>query len=98
LEKTNEIESVRFEWVDHEKISNDVNIKLKGAFKGESIGFIAQKLEEVLPVVVWTDEDGYKSVQYDIMVTLGIGALQEQQRRLESINTRIKYLKEKISG
>jgi len=92
------LESVKFEWIQHEKLLNDENIRFKNAYEGQSIGFIAQKLEQILPTVVWTDEEGYKTVQYDILVTIGIGAVQEQQRRLESINSRIKYLKEKISG
>ena len=68
------------------------------AFKGESIGVIAQQVEEVIPNLVFTDKDGYKSVQYDLMVTLGVGSVKEQQLRIESIFNRINNLKDKISG
>jgi hypothetical protein len=68
------------------------------AFKGESIGVIAQQVEEVIPDLVFTDKDGFKSVQYDLMVTLGVGSVKEQQIRIESIYNRIKNLKDKISG
>ena len=98
IEKLKNIESFRFEWVGHPKITNDPTIALPSAFTGESIGFIAQYLEEVLPEIVWTDEDGFKSVQYDLMVSLGMSAVKEQQNRIEQINNRIKLLKEKISG
>jgi hypothetical protein len=68
------------------------------AFKGKSIGVIAQQVEEVIPDLVFTDKDGFKSVQYDLMVTLGVGSVKEQQIRIESIYNRIKNLKDKISG
>jgi hypothetical protein len=48
--------------------------------------------------VVFTDTDGYKSVQYDLMVSLGVGSVKEQQIRIDSIYNRINILKEKISG
>jgi hypothetical protein len=48
--------------------------------------------------LVFTDDDGYKSVQYDLMVSLGVGSVKEQQLRIDSIYNRIKNLKEKIGG
>jgi hypothetical protein len=48
--------------------------------------------------LVFTDKDGYKSVQYDLMVTLGVGSVKEQQLIIESIFNRINNLKDKISG
>jgi hypothetical protein len=47
---------------------------------------------------VFTDEDGYKSVEYGAMVSLGIGSLQEQQKIIDSIYQRINKLKELIGG
>jgi hypothetical protein len=44
------------------------------------------------------DDDGYKSVRYDLMVSLGIGSVQEQQKRIDLIYKRINKLKELISG
>jgi hypothetical protein len=52
----------------------------------------------VVPDVVWTDEEGYKSVDYDSMVAFGIAAVKEQQIRIDAILNRIKLLKEKING
>jgi hypothetical protein len=48
--------------------------------------------------LVFTDKDGYKSVQYDLMVSVGVGAIKEQQVRIEKIQTKIKNLKDKIGG
>ena len=99
LEKTKQIEGVRFEWdSEHDKIKNNEHITSKRAFSGESIGFIAQELEKVIPELVFTDEDGFKSVQYGQLVSLGIGSIQEQQKRIDSILTRINKLKEIIGG
>ena len=95
IEMLSNIDSFRFEWLGHPKLNE---VSLISAFTGESIGFIAQYLEEVLPEVVWTDEDGYKSVSYDMMVSLGMNAVKEQQQRIQQINNRIKLLKDKISG
>jgi hypothetical protein len=92
------IQGVNFEWLEHDKIKNDPNIGTPYAFQGKSVGFIAQDLEKVVPDVVWTDEEGYKSVDYDSMVAFGIGALKEQQVRIDRILERIKLLKEKING
>jgi hypothetical protein len=48
--------------------------------------------------VVDTDALGYKSVDYNLLVSLGVGAVQEQQHRIESIYKRINILKDKISA
>jgi len=98
LDKVKGIESVRFDWVDHPKIKEDKFLTLPVAFTGSTIGVIAQQIEDIVPEVVWTDEDGYKSVEYGLMVSLGIGAVQEQQKRINKILEKIKFLKEKISG
>jgi hypothetical protein len=75
-----------------------MGIKFMSAFSGESIGFIAQDLEKVIPELVFTDDDGFKSVEYGQLVSLGIGSIQEQQRTIDSIYERINKLKEIIGG
>jgi len=99
LNITRNIEGVTFTWdYEHDKIKNNRSISAPDAFKGESIGVIAQQVEKVIPNIVFTDTDGYKSVQYDLMVSLGVGSVKEQQVRIESLYQRINKLKEKISG
>jgi hypothetical protein len=98
IDTVKKIQGVNFEWLDHEKIKNDPTIANPSAFKGKTVGFIAQDLEMVVPDVVWTDEEGYKSVDYDSMVAFGIAAVKEQQIRIDTILNRIKLLKEKING
>jgi hypothetical protein len=99
LHTTKQIQGVTFIWDDsHPKIKDNSSIAAKNAFIGKSIGVIAQEVEEIVPSVVFTDDDGYKSVNYGLMVSLGIGGVQEQQRRIESIYDKINKLKDKISG
>lgn len=58
-----------------------------------SIGFIAQEVEEVLPMMVHTadDEMGTKSVNYQNMVAILVEAIKEQQKQIDE-------LKEKLNG
>ena len=99
LQTTKQVTGVRFEWdSEHDKIKLNKSIVFQRAFSGESIGFIAQDLEKVVPEVVFTDEDGYKSVQYGQLVSLGVGSIQEQQKTIYSIYDRINKLKEIIGG
>ena len=95
LQKTEKIQGVMFEWDrEHTKIKDNGSIAFQEAFSGDSIGFIAQDLEEVVPEMVFTDDEGWKSVNYGQMVSLGIGGIQEQKIRVNSIYERINKLKQ----
>jgi hypothetical protein len=52
----------------------------------------------IVPELVFTDNDGYKSVEYGQLVSLGIGSIKEQQKNIDSIYIRINKLKEIIGG
>lgn len=69
---------------------------------GAQVGLIAQEVEKVVPEVVVTNADGYKSVDYAKLVPVLIEALkgQQQQRqedlkRIERLEAQIKQLIEK---
>jgi len=97
--KTKGIEGVSFVWnTEHSKIKDNKSIEVIEAFMGPSIGVIAQQIETIVPEVVFTDEDGFKSVEYGAMVSLGFGSIQEQQKIIDSIYQRINKLKDLISG
>jgi hypothetical protein len=99
LEKTINLESVKFNWdYNHPKLKHDNSIVMPEAFQGEAIGFIAQDVEKVVSDIVWTDDQGFKSIQYGIMVGLGVGSIQEQQKRINSIYSRINKLNKIIGG
>ena len=101
--KIEEIRGVYFEW-NKDYVQNT----FKGSdyeslfdnryFNNRSLGFIAQELEKTVPEVVWTSADGHKSVEYGIMVSIAVGAVKEQQTRIDNIYQRINRLKSLVSG
>jgi hypothetical protein len=94
-ERTKLVRGVSFEWeTEHPKIKNHSAIVFKEAFSGKSYGFIAQEVEEIVPEVVDTDDEGYKSMHYGPLVSLGLANLQINQRRINSIYDRINKLTE----
>ena len=72
LNKVMAMRGVQYEWKDKQMES------------GVHIGLIAQEVEKILPEVVDTDDEGYKSVQYSVMVALLIEAIKDQQEKIES--------------
>jgi hypothetical protein len=57
----------------------------KGFPAGRQLGLIAQEVEKIVPEVVNTDSQGYKSVSYDSLVPLLIEALKEQQQTIAKL-------------
>jgi hypothetical protein len=93
------LKGVKFDWdFENPKLKLNETIAQPKAFQGVGIGFIAQEVEKVIPSLVFTDEDGYKSLEYGLMVSLGIGSIKEQQTKIDSIYKRINKLKELIGG
>jgi hypothetical protein len=59
------------------------------------MGVIAQEVEQIIPEVVYTDENGMKSVAYGNMVGLLIEAAKEQQHEIEQLKAQVKHLMSK---
>jgi hypothetical protein len=69
-ETLSKVEGVEFDWVDN----------------GEhSAGVIAQKLEEILPFLVHTNEGGIKSVNYSGLIAYLIEAIKELKLEVENL-------------
>ncbi|MCX6302469.1 MAG: tail fiber domain-containing protein, partial [Bacteroidia bacterium] len=68
-------------------------ISCNTANERKSIGFIAQELETVVPEVVVTGSDGYKSVAYDKITAVLTEAIKEQQKQIEIQQKEIDDLK-----
>jgi hypothetical protein len=101
VDKTKKLRGVEFTWdIEALKVKNltSPGFKNKNYFETGSIGFIAQEVEEIIPEIVFTDAFGYKNLRYNLMVTLAIGSIQEQQKIIDSIYNRINILKKVISG
>jgi hypothetical protein len=86
LDKIDRIRPVTFDWVPTENVSDR---------EGADFGFIAQELEEVLPEVVHTRGDGYKTVMYEKVVPVLVQAMKEQQTMIEALKAEIELLKNK---
>ena len=90
ISKLLKIRGVNFDWKDdyiEERGGED------GYFTRKSdVGVIAQEVEQVLPEVVSTKEDGTKGVKYDKIVPLLIEAIKEQQATIEDLKSRLEKL------
>jgi hypothetical protein len=76
LEKLNKINGVEFDWIEKQGVHGN---------KGHDIGVIAQEIEEVLPEVVTTRDNGYKAVKYEKIVPLLIEAIKELKTEIEEL-------------
>ncbi|MEX0812751.1 MAG: tail fiber domain-containing protein [Chitinophagales bacterium] len=72
LEKVLALRGVNYEWRTDEFSEMEFT-------EGIELGLIAQEVEKILPELVDTDNEGYKSVQYSHVVPLLIEAIKEQQ-------------------
>ena len=63
----------------------------------KQIGMIAQEVEKILPELVNTDSDGYKSVEYSRVVAVLIEAMKEQQKTIDEQKDMIDDLNERIT-
>ncbi len=80
LATTLALRGVQFEWRDDKFPEMNFN-------KGKKIGLVAQEVETVIPELVATGKDGYKSVEYTNLVALLIEAVKEQQNEIEALKS-----------
>lgn len=84
-----------------ETVTNAVNTveQLRGVTfekdNRQSIGVIAQEVEEILPEVVHTSDEGLKSVAYGNMIGLLIEAIKEQQQQINTLTEIVNNLQNK---
>lgn len=55
-------------------------------------GFIAQEIEAVLPGIVFTDNNGYKAVDYPKLIPVLTEAIKAQQKEIEELKQLVKQL------
>lgn len=67
--------------------------KKKGGNAQLQYGLIAQEVEKVLPNIVNTDSEGYKSVNYNELIPLLLQAIQDQNKKIETLQKEINALK-----
>jgi hypothetical protein len=83
LEKLSKINGVSFNWNDKQSVY-EVGAK--------DYGVIAQEVEEVLPELVITRDNGYKAVRYEKIVSLLIEAIKEQQTQINNLTDKLNKL------
>lgn len=67
--------------------------KKKGGNAQLQYGLVAQEVEKVLPNIVSTDNDGYKSVNYNELIPILLQTVQEQDQKIEKLQNEIQQLK-----
>ncbi len=77
IEKVKQIRGVYFNWRTDE-------FKDKKLDTTNQIGVIAQEVEKILPQVVSSDNEGFKSVEYSKIVAVLIEAIKQQQAIIEN--------------
>ena len=60
------------------------------------IGFIAQELENILPNLVHTDENGYKAVNYIGLIPVMTEAIKAQQSTIQNQSEQISSQEDRI--
>jgi len=53
------------------------------------VGFIAQEVEKIFPEMVFTDNAGYKSIDYSRLTPVLVETIKEQQKQITDMNTRL---------
>ena len=79
LQKINQIGGYSFVW----------NEEKQDIYKGTDYGVIAQEIEQILPELVDTRENGYKAVKYDKLVSLLIEGIKDLSKQVEELKEKI---------
>lgn len=79
LDKTLSLTGYEFDW------NNKQN-----TYTGHDVGVVAQEVEQVLPEIVDTREDGTKAVKYEKLVPLLIESIKELSSRVEQLESQLK--------
>ena len=101
LQKINSIRGVSFTWKTNDEISKIKGIQTDSVDnsrlqEGTQLGVIAQEVEKVLPELVYTDDKGFKSVDYIKLTPVLIEAIKEQQKEIEELKATNSKLQSQI--
>ena len=85
LDKTLTLTGYEFDWNDNQDIH-----------QGHDVGVVAQEVEQVLPDIVVTRDDGYKAVKYERLVPLLIESVKSQQQQIDLLKQQVELLKQQL--
>ncbi len=86
LEKVSKLQGVSYKW----DTENHPEMEFNG---DEQIGFIAQDVEPIIPELVTTDDDGYKSVSYEKMTAVLVEAVKELKAENDALKAQSETFK-----
>ncbi|MBR6083158.1 MAG: tail fiber domain-containing protein, partial [Salinivirgaceae bacterium] len=106
LDKVLKLRGVSYYWKNKEEIKalpNTTTLNPDGAeelnydFEAnkKQVGVIAQEVEEIMPELVSTDMNGYKSVDYTKLTPVLIEAIKEQQKQIDELKRLVEELMNK---
>ena len=81
LDKVSKLNGVYYNW------TSEAQEKYDHFGKEKEVGVIAQDVEEVLPEIVATREDGTKAVKYDRICALLIEAVKDLKKEIEELKS-----------
>ncbi len=90
LHKILEMRGVTYDWRSDEYPE-------KGLVGGMQYGLIAQELEQIIPELVDTDEEGWKSIDYSHIVPVLIEALQAQNELIDKQSVMMNKLQDEMN-
>ena len=90
LKKALALRGVTYDW-------NLESYPTRGFTKDKQIGFIAQEVEPIIPEMVSTGRDGYKSIDYSKLGPILIEAIKEQQNQINELKSENAALKTRMS-
>ncbi len=99
LDKVLKLRGVSYYWKNREEMAAVRGVSADsldyGYAEGLQIGVIAQELEEIMPELVHTDGDGFKSVDYVKLTPVLIEAIKEQQQQIDELKRLVEELMKK---
>lgn len=81
LDKVLSLDAIEFDW--NEK---------QGIYEGHDIGLIAQQVQEIAPEIVTKRQNGYLAIKYEKVIPLLVGAIQEQDSKIEGLEKQVQEL------
>lgn len=90
LKNLMQLQGVNYYWKTSEYGNMNFTDKLQ-------IGFIAQDLEKVFPEMVFTDEKGYKSIDYSRLTPVLVETIKEQQKQITAISNRLNEIEKMLN-
>jgi hypothetical protein len=91
LEKVEKLQGVTFTW-------DRAAYPRQFFCEGKQMGLIAQDVESIIPEVVLTDAEGYKSITYDKLTAVLIEAVKDMKKQMNSQDSIIKVQSARIKA